>query len=76
MRGQHIIYGPGGFDPDADDGNVVEVIDLGDTDDPHEQARDRFREAVSNASSIADLKAALLGTDTDAEPDVRPGRGA
>lgn len=44
--------------------------------DPQQAARTRFRDAVSSATTIADLKAALLGTETDAEPDVRPGRGA
>lgn len=67
-------YGPGGFDPDDPDGNVTEQRTVEVPDDPTEAARQRFRDAVSNATSIADLKAALLGTDTGAEPDVKPGR--
>lgn len=66
------IYGPGGYDPDAADGNVAEEATVEVPDDPAEQARQRFRNAVEAATSVADLKAALLGTDTNAEPDVRP----
>jgi len=25
---EHVTYGPGGFDPDADDGNVVERFEV------------------------------------------------
>lgn len=56
------------------DGNLIHEETVDRPEDPRKLARQRFRDAVEAATSIADLKAALLGTDTDAEPDVRPGR--
>lgn len=60
--------------PDApDDATLQAEVDAApDYADPEDAARQRFRGAVEAATSIADLKAALLGTTTNAEPDVRP----
>lgn len=67
-------YGPGGFDPAAPDRNVVEESTVEVPEDADAAARAAFRDAVSKATSLAQLKDAILGTTTGAEPDVRPSR--
>lgn len=66
------VYGLGGYDPNAADGNIVEesVEEREETDD--ERADREFREAVDNATSVADLKAALLGTNITGRAESRP----
>lgn len=58
----------------ASDGNVTgeEVIEV--PDDPADVADREFREAVEKATTIADLKAALLGTRGPGAEPRRPAR--
>lgn len=66
------VYGRGGYDPTADDGNVVEESDETVEESLDDVADREFRDAVSNASSVADLKDALLGTNSAGRAGSRP----
>lgn len=65
-------YGPGGFDPEAADGNVVDEQTVEMPETAQEAADREFREAVTNASTLAELKDALLGTNTTGRAESRP----
>lgn len=58
--------------PEADEATLSSAVDAHTAAAPGPDARERFRQAVQDATSLDDLKAALLGTNIDAEPDVRP----
>lgn len=65
-------YGPGGLEGEGLLNSWTEERE--ETDD--EVADREFRAAVDNATSVADLKAALLGTNIAGRPEVRPGGSA
>lgn len=54
------------------DGNVVDERTIEVPERPEEAAEAEFRAAIEAATSVADLKAALLGTNTKGRPVVRP----
>lgn len=67
--------------PDVDDGTLRAALDshVADpsitppaTESEHERAEREFREAVEAASSVADLKAALLGSSGPGAEPRRP----
>ena len=54
---QKVIYGIGGFDADAADNNVIEVIDLPDVVDEQELAR---QSAIDKLSKLGLTEAEVL----------------
>jgi hypothetical protein len=62
---KHIIYGLGGFDPDAPDGNIVEQYEVPDPEPTAEE--------LARASAVAKLQALGL---TEAEALALVGGGA
>lgn len=67
-------YGPDGFDPSKPNNNVVDERTVEVPEDPEEVADRDFRAAVEKATSIAELKAALLGTNGPGAEPRRPTR--
>lgn len=61
-------YGQGGLEGEG----LLESWTEEREETEEEQADREFREAVSNASSVADLKDALLGTNSRGRADSRP----
>lgn len=69
MRSQHVIYGPGGYDPTKPNNNVIdaELVDV--PDGPPTISAKALRSQLAAATTVAATKAVLAELVDALDPD-------